>query len=65
MSKILSNINNLYFFMYEKDISNNREYFIDESHLNYVGIQKWFNLDWNNKNINNYNFKEKINKLIN
>ena len=65
LSKILSNINNLYFFMYEKDISNNREYFIDESHLNYVGIQKWFNLDWNDKNINNYNFKEKINKLIN
>ncbi len=65
LRKILSNIDNLYFFMYEKNISNNQEYFIDESHLNYVGIQKWFDLDWNNKSINNYNFKEKINELIN
>ena len=51
--------------MYEKNISNNREYFIDESHLNYVGIQKWFDLNWKDKSINNYNFKEKINEIIN
>ena len=65
LRKILSNIDNLYFFMYEKSISNNQEYFIDESHLNYVGIQKWFDLDWNAKSINIYNFNEKIKELIN
>ena len=45
-SVILQNINEFYFFYYVKEISDNRQNFRDESHLNVDGMRKWFNIDW-------------------
>lgn len=46
ISSILKYTNEFYFFYYIKEISDNHEYFRDESHLNIDGMYKWFNTDW-------------------
>ena len=35
-----------FIFYYVKEISDNRQNFRDESHLNVDGMRKWFNIDW-------------------
>ncbi len=46
ISSILKYIDEFYFFYYVNEISDFKEFFRDESHLNVDGMEKWFNLNW-------------------
>ena len=63
VNMILLSIDEFHMFLCEENISNNNGYFVDESHLNYKGILKWFSLDWNARIVNKYNKDRKIKNL--